>query len=74
MTEPGGAVDPEPVADYVVRSVTISNVIDATGREYITYDTEGDPSDWDVLGMIDYIAAVLRNHAALGTEDDEDDD
>jgi len=65
--------EPETVADYVVRSVTISNVIDATGREYITYDTEGDPSDWDVLGLIEYTAAVIRNAASLGTDDEDDD-
>ena len=62
----------EPVADYVVRSVTISSVIDPNGREYITYGTEGDPSDWDVLGLIEYVAAVIRNHAYLGTDDDAD--
>lgn len=59
--------------DFVVRSVTVSVVIEDDGSQAITYNTEGDPADWEVLGMLDYAASVIRNCADLevGIEDDE---
>lgn len=64
MSEP---VEPD---DYVIRSVTISEVLGPDGARYITYATEGDPADWDVLGLIGYISAVIRSAATLPDVDE----
>jgi hypothetical protein len=60
--------------DLVVRSVTVSVVIDHTGESSITYNTNGDPSDWDVLGMLEYASAALRNTAGFMYPSDGDED
>ena len=59
----------DPAQDYVIKSVTIAEVLDANGERAITFDTEGDPADWELLGLLEYTAAVIRNHAAISDED-----
>jgi hypothetical protein len=49
--------------DYTVRSITITEVIDTQGERQLTIDVEGDPSQWDVLGMLDYAQAAERSNA-----------
>lgn len=58
--------------DYVIRSVTIAEVLDADGERAITYNTEGDPADWDILGMLGYVEAIIRRQ--VNFPDDNDDD
>lgn len=41
--------DPEPI---VVRSVTVSEVMDADGAQSLEVRYDGEPALWDVLGML----------------------
>lgn len=47
-------------ADLPVREVTVREVISPEGQRVIEVTTEGEPSVWDVLGMLDYAAEVAR--------------
>jgi hypothetical protein len=47
-------------ADLSVREITVREVISPEGQRVIEIATEGEPSVWDVLGMLDYAAEVAR--------------
>ena len=64
--------DPADNTDIVVRSVTVSVVLDGDGDNAITYETEGNPSDWDVLGLLAYADAAIRNRACFGGDEDDE--
>ena len=49
--------DPEPL---VVRSVTVSEVMEPDGQVHLLVTHEGDPSLWDQLGMLDAAAVSVR--------------
>jgi hypothetical protein len=46
--------------DFTVRSITISELIGEDGGRYISVGAEGDPTPWDVLGMLEYAVEVAR--------------
>jgi hypothetical protein len=56
--------------NFTVRSITVTEVIGTHGERQLTIDVEGDPSQWDVLGMLDYAQAAERGNAAW-PEDEE---
>jgi len=59
------------VAAYVVRSVTIAEVMDDDGDISLTLDTTGDPTEWQQLGMIAWAHAACTADATWPDEDDE---
>ena len=60
---------PDPI---VVRSVTVTELMDGEGNRYISFDTEGDPEYWDVLGLLHY-AVVSYDVDVAATWDNTDD-
>lgn len=71
MSEPDDAVEA-----MVLRSVTISEVMQPTGELDITYNTEGDPELWTVLGLLEVGLIAVRNDigALWGNAAHSDDD
>jgi len=59
------------VAAYVVRSVTVAEVMDDDGDISLTLDTTGNPTEWQALGMLDFAAAASRADIAWPIEDDD---
>jgi hypothetical protein len=56
---------------FVVRSVTLSEVVDDDGESYLTLSTTGEPADHHVLGMIAWAHAACTADATWPDEDDE---
>lgn len=56
-------------ADLSVREVTVREVIGGDGRRAIEISTEGEPSVWDVLGMLHYADEVCREQIRSATDD-----
>jgi hypothetical protein len=46
--------------DVSVHSVTVAEVFDSEGQRVIEVSTDGEPSVWDVLGLLEYAAEVGR--------------
>ena len=59
-------------SEVVIRSVRVAVILDDDGDTAISYSTEGEPAAWEVLGMLDYVASVIRSGASFDGDDDED--
>jgi len=46
--------------DYTVHSVTVSEVMNSDGERCIAVTHEGDPSVWDVLGLLGWAMTATR--------------
>ncbi len=58
--------EPEPLQ---VRSVTIREAIDSDGERFLEIQSEGDPTLWDVLGMLGWATEVTRQQVDLRPDD-----
>jgi hypothetical protein len=58
------------MAAYVVRSVTVAEVMDDDGEISLTIDTTGDPTEWQQLGMLDFALTATRLVVAWPDDDD----
>lgn len=48
----------------VVASAIVSVVLEPDGQMSLMFHTEGDLTDWQALGMLDYAASVIRGTAS----------
>lgn len=60
--------EPDPI---VTRSITVYEFMDGDGDRWITVDTEGEPQEWDVVGMLTYALDWYRADLAFHTSDDD---
>lgn len=58
-------------AEMVTCSVIVSEVVDASGERWITTGTDGDPSPWYVLGMLQYAIEMWRRDIAAEPDDED---
>lgn len=65
------ALDPsnESMSDLSVKSVLIAEVIDMDGRRFMEINTHGDPTTWDVLGMLAFGTESARRQVKVGEDD-----
>ena len=59
------------MAAYIVRSVTVAEVVGDDGGTYLTLDTTGDPTEWQALGMLDFAAAASRADITWPIEEED---
>lgn len=48
----------------MVASAIVSVVLEPDGQMSLMFHTEGDLTDWQALGMLDYAASVIRGTAS----------
>jgi hypothetical protein len=63
-----------PADGLIVRTVTISELMDAAGEMWITIATTGDPTIWQQLGMVEAGAESVRLAVRTMWAEDQDED
>ncbi|HET6907833.1 MAG TPA: hypothetical protein VFH54_00715 [Mycobacteriales bacterium] len=62
----------------ILRSVTVSEVMDREGTRILTVHTDGEPELWDMLGMltagVESVRFDLSRTWAINTDTDDTDD
>lgn len=59
--------------DLVCRSVTVAEVIDPDGQRWVTLDNDGDPSPWDLLGLLHYAIELVKRDIELHDSSNDED-